>query len=177
MLNEGFIKAHNKVIPYIKNSIVFSKNIRKGSNYHKHVLNYESINQTIRRKMDDYDHILIIDDDKTFIKVNHKIFSNITGCNNVNFKMSGTTALEFLADMHQVDQFPDLITLDWRMALGNGEDFLKAYEQKYKASYPQTKILIITEASQEVTDRTQSLTFVAGVLAKPLQLAQLKQIL
>ncbi|EAY27294.1 response regulator [Microscilla marina] len=127
--------------------------------------------------MTDYHHILIIDDDKTFIKVNHKIFSTITGCNNVNFKMSGTTALEFLAEMDKAAQFPDLITLDWRMSLGNGADFLKAYEQKYYANHPNTKILIITEASQEVAPSHQSLDFVSGVLAKPLRANQLKEVL
>lgn len=127
--------------------------------------------------MADYQHILIIDDDKTFIKVNHKIFSSITGCTNVNFKMSGTTALEFLDDMHEQQQFPDLITLDWKMALGNGEDFLQAYAQKYQQNYPQTKILIITESSSEVQKQTKDFAFVKGVLAKPLQPVQLKQIL
>ena len=127
--------------------------------------------------MNNYHHILIIDDDKTFIKVNHKIFSTVTGCPNVNFKMSGTTALEYLKEMHQVNQFPDLITLDWRMALGNGEDFLKEYQQTYQSSYPETKILIITESSTEVKQQTKSLDFVLGVLAKPLQPVQLKEVL
>lgn len=127
--------------------------------------------------MTNYQHILIIDDDKTFIKINHKIFSTITGCSNVNFKMSGTTALEFLAEMEQNGQFPDLITLDWRMSLGNGEDFLNAYKKQYSENHPETKILIITEASQEVTQSLQSLDFVSGVLAKPIRSATLKEVL
>ena len=131
----------------------------------------------MERAMNDYQHILIIDDDKTFIKVNHKIFSNLTGCTNVNFKMSGTTALEFLKEMHAQNQFPDLITLDWKMELGNGMDFLEAYQEKYYAQYPQTNVLIITEASQEVKTQTNDFAFVKGVLAKPLQSTQLKDIL
>lgn len=127
--------------------------------------------------MTHYQHILIIDDDKTFIKVNHKIFSTITGCNNVNFKMSGTTALEFLAEMEQSGQFPDLITLDWRMSLGNGEDFLNVYKKKYSDKHPSTKILIITEASQEIDQTHQSLDFVSGILSKPIRSATLKQVL
>ena len=127
--------------------------------------------------MTHYQHILIIDDDKTFIKVNHKIFSTITGCNNINFKMSGTTALEFLAEMDQNGQFPDLITLDWRMSLGNGEDFLNAYKKKYSGKHPSTKILIITEASQEIDQKHQSLDFVSGILSKPIRSATLKQVL
>ncbi len=127
--------------------------------------------------MTHYQHILIIDDDKTFIKVNHKIFSTITGCNNINFKMSGTTALEFLAEMDQNGQFPDLITLDWRMSLGSGEDFLNVYKKKYSGKYPSTKILIITEASQEIDQAHQSLDFVSGILSKPIRSATLKQVL
>jgi CheY-like chemotaxis protein len=127
--------------------------------------------------MTHYQHILIIDDDKTFIKVNHKIFSTITGCNNVNFKMSGTTALEFLAEMEQNGQFPDLITLDWRMSLGSGEDFLNAYKKNYSGKHPSTKILIITEASQEIDQKHQSLDFVSGILSKPIRSATLKQVL
>ncbi len=127
--------------------------------------------------MNDYQHILIVDDDKTFIKVNHKIFSNLTGCTNVNFKMSGTTALEFLKEMHAQNQFPDLITLDWKMELGNGMDFLKAYQEKYHAHYPQTSVLIITEASNEIKTQIQEFAFVKGVLAKPLQAVELSNIL
>lgn len=74
-----------------------------------------------------YQHILVVDDDKTFIYLNYKLLSKITGCKKILLKMSGVTALQYLEECDQAEDFPDLTSMDWNMPLGNGNDFFPGY--------------------------------------------------
>lgn len=115
-----------------------------------------------------YQHILVVDDDKTFIYLNYKLISKITGCKKILLKMSGVTALQYLEECDLSADFPELISMDWNMPLGSGGDFMEEYAKKFHAKYPQTKVLIISGAVPE-TQIKQILQydFVLGFLPKP----------
>lgn len=115
-----------------------------------------------------YQHILVVDDDKTFIYLNYKLLSKITGCKKILLKMSGVTALQYLEECDQAEDFPDLISMDWNMPLGNGNDFLEEYSEKYFPKYPNTKVVIISGVTAEIqTEQIEKYDFVIGFLPKP----------
>ncbi|OJJ23060.1 hypothetical protein BKI52_01530 [marine bacterium AO1-C] len=115
-----------------------------------------------------YQHILVVDDDKTFIYLNYKLLSKITGCKKILLKMSGVTALQYLEECDQAQDFPDLISMDWNMPLGNGNDFLEEYSKKFYQKYPGTKVVIISGVTSEIqSEHIKKYEFVIGFLPKP----------
>lgn len=115
-----------------------------------------------------YQHILVVDDDKTFIYLNYKLISKITGCNKILLKMSGVTALQYLEECDLSGDFPELISIDWNMPLGNGNDFMEEYIKKFQPKYPKTKVLIISGAtSEQAMEQILQHDFVLGFLPKP----------
>lgn len=115
-----------------------------------------------------YQHILVVDDDKTFIYLNYKLISKITGCNKILLKMSGVTALQYLEECDISNDFPELISIDWNMPLGNGSDFMEEYIKKFYPKYPNTKVLIISGAtSEQHMEQILKHDFVLGFLPKP----------
>lgn len=82
--------------------------------------------------------------------------------------MSGVTALQYLEECDLSDDFPELISMDWNMPLGNGSDFLEEYAKKFHQKYPQTKVLIISGVTPEMQlDQIMKYGFVLGFLPKP----------
>lgn len=125
-----------------------------------------------------YQNILLIDDDRIFIVTYHKIFSSIIKYANIEFSMSVVTSLDKLHEMHKQGNFPELITLDWRLKLGGGEFFLEKFEQLYAKIYPDTKVVVISEMSGEIEARkTSKYSFVRANLPKPLTIKDLVQVL
>ncbi|EAY28110.1 response regulator [Microscilla marina] len=115
-----------------------------------------------------YQHILVVDDDKTFIYLNYKLISKITGCNKILLKMSGITALQYLEECDLSNDFPELISIDWNMPLGNGNDFIQEYTKRFHPKHPQTKVLVISGAtSEKQMSKVLQLDFVIGFLPKP----------
>ncbi|HAS39256.1 MAG TPA: hypothetical protein DCS93_02200 [Microscillaceae bacterium] len=115
-----------------------------------------------------YQHILVVDDDKTFIYLNYKLLSKITGCKKILLKMSGVTALQYLKECDQAQDFPELISMDWNMPLGNGNDFLEEYSKEFYKKYPETKVVIISGVTSEIqSEQIKNYDFVMGFLPKP----------
>jgi len=116
----------------------------------------------------EYQHILVVDDDKTFIYLNYKLLSKITGCKKILLKMSGVTALQYLEECDQAQDFPELISMDWNMPLGNGNDFLEEYSKKFYKKYPGTKVVIISGVTSEIqSEQIKNYEFIIGFLSKP----------
>jgi len=125
-----------------------------------------------------YQNIFLIDDDRLFIVKYHKIFTNLVQYANIDFSMSAATALVKLEDMQVKGKFPELITLDWNLRMGGGDLFLEKFEQQFTHSHPNTKILVISGMAHEIISKRQAnYPFVIGVLAKPVSMKELTQIL
>lgn len=125
-----------------------------------------------------YKNILLIDNDRMFIVNYHKIFSSIIKYANIEFSMSVTTALDKLHDMHKRGDFPELITLDWRLKLGGGAHFLEKFDQLYSTLYPQTRVLIMSEMVQENgVSQALDYPFVTATLPKPVTMRDLSSAL
>ncbi len=123
-----------------------------------------------------YQNIFLIDDDRLFIVKYHKIFTNLLQRINVDFSMSVATALVKLEDLHARDKFPELITLDWNLRLGNGALFLEKFKQQFANLYPNTRVLVISSMAQEIASEQQAnYPFVMDVLPKPVSMKELAQ--
>lgn len=128
--------------------------------------------------MKSYEHIVIIDDDKTFVFVTFKMIQNITNCKNIQIKMSGQTTLQYLQECDRSSNFPDLITLDMGLPLGDGAEILKHYQTNYAQKYPSTKIIIISGKNQnDIKKESTKYTFVTGSLEKPIEEAKFKALI
>lgn len=152
----------------------------RGLNTLKYVyyyINHQALNIMAKIK-NHYKNILLIDNDRMFIVNYHKIFSSIMKYANIEFSMSTTTALDKLHDMHKKGDFPELITLDWRLKLGGGAYFLEQFDQLYSTLYPETKVLIMSEMKQETeVNKALDYPFVKAVLPKPVTVRDLSSVL
>lgn len=79
-------------------------------------------------------------------------------------------ALEELEAMrHRSDGWPDVILVDIKMPLMTGFEFVEAYQKRFAADFPHTRIYI-SSASIQISDREQAekLPLVQAFLEKPI---------
>ncbi|MCS6821536.1 MAG: response regulator [Microscillaceae bacterium] len=123
-------------------------------------------------------HIVVIDDDKTFVFITYTLIKKITDSRKIELKMSGHTAMQYLDECDKASTFPDIITLDLSMPLGDGTDFLEQYKNKFQKRYPNTKIIVISALPvQESSKKIEAYDFITGVLTKPTDEKELARLL
>ncbi|WPP48862.1 response regulator [Catalinimonas niigatensis] len=123
--------------------------------------------------------VLIIDDDEISQMVLSYQVEDILHAETIIVKENGEQALRFLEEaIDQQSELPQLIFLDLNMPQLSGYDFIKLYEEKYATHLPDTHLVILTSSIRKKDEEmTKQYPSVAGFYRKPLEEAQIKEIL
>jgi CheY-like chemotaxis protein len=121
--------------------------------------------------------IAVIDNDKIYQTITHKLLSKISQNIEVMVFMDGVYAFEFFSESSP-ESWPDLILLDIEMPIMDGWEFLESLFplfQKYQVIIP----IYMVSSSIALTDKRKALDFtqVLGYLEKPLTLEDLNNVL
>ena len=118
--------------------------------------------------------ILLVDDDKSFIYLNRKMFKYNNVVCEIDECRNGQDALNYLSD---TETLPDIILMDINMPVMDGFEFLKKYEQ-IQGQKEQPKVFILSSSNtQEEKEKGLRYKFVKGYFEKPLTDAHIGEML
>lgn len=122
--------------------------------------------------------ILLVDDDYTTNFLNTKLLKHLDPAVEVRTALNGQEALELLHAHCQplTPGCPALLFLDVNMPVMDGFAFLEAYQHLPEVRQHVTVVMLTTSVNPRDLERLQVLP-IAGVLAKPLTLAKVAQVL
>lgn len=92
--------------------------------------------------------VLCIDDDPITLMICSIIMQKTNFCKQMDEAANGADGLQYFEDILSTPGAiaPELILLDINMPVLNGWDFLNQYTEKYKANFPDCKIIILTSS-------------------------------
>jgi CheY-like chemotaxis protein len=115
-------------------------------------------------------HLLVIDDDPLTEVLLEGISLNLHLINRYVFEAGGRQALQYLHFCEKTFDFPELIILDLKMPEMDGFEFLTKYEEIFFKKFPETKIVISTNAVIGYTDSMkQNFNCISLYMNKPIK--------
>jgi CheY-like chemotaxis protein len=121
--------------------------------------------------------VLLIDDNDIDNALNEKLIRASNFAEHVIIRQTAKDALLFLKNDAISHQIPDIIILDITMPMGNGFEFLEAYEKLPDAILNQSKIVMLTSSLDERDHkRANENKLVKIVLNKPLSFETLEEL-
>ena len=122
--------------------------------------------------------VLLIDDNEIDNVLNERLIKANMFAKNVFICQTNKDALDFLMnEAIKNDSIPDIIFLDIRMPMGDGFDFLKAYQKLPIGTRNKTKIIMLTSSLEEEDINKALLNpLVNHILNKPLSFESLNEL-
>ncbi|HEX2970423.1 MAG TPA: response regulator [Bacteroidales bacterium] len=109
---------------------------------------------------------LLVDDESTHNFLNTTLL-NLIGETDVEARISGLEALQFLEECNANNTFPDIIFLDLNLAGMNGFEFLEHFEKKFNQK--KSSVIVLTNSILE-SDKEEAFKYksVLDFWSKPL---------
>ena len=119
--------------------------------------------------------ILLIDDNPIDLLVNDKVLRNINPHLEVERKLSGVEAIDYLSKLSSQDQAPAYILLDIKMPIMNGFEFLEEFEALSPSITEGVKVIMVS-SSIDPSDRqkAEASRWVYDFWEKPLNVSKIK---
>lgn len=125
--------------------------------------------------MKPFEKVLLIDDDEIVNSINSVIIKHAKFALKIDSTNSVPSALEYLSEASNQDEYPEVIFLDLNMPDQNGWDFIEEYAKL--GTHNSTKIIMLTSSiSMKDQERASSLEQVTAFISKPLSPELLKDI-
>jgi len=118
--------------------------------------------------------ILLVDDDKSFLYLNRKMFKYNNVVCQIDECRNGQEALHYLSS---TETLPDIILMDINMPVMDGLEFLKKYEQRPGHQDPPKVFILSSSNTEEEKSKALRYKFVKGYFEKPLNDAHIAEIL
>lgn len=121
--------------------------------------------------------VFILDDDELHNELN-RIVMNTVGIQEIDIRISGKDAIQYLEDCKHDNSFPALMFIDLNMPGMNGLSFIKLFEEKYLQYSNHTRIIMLTNSILD-SDKDEAMNHksVLYFLNKPLTAGKLTEIL
>ncbi len=121
--------------------------------------------------------ILCIDDDPIALMVLSICIKNAEVAKEIIKKTSAEDALQYLSEIKNIEEVPELIFLDLNMPVMDGWGFLSELKKQYPSFINKTKIIVLS-SSVDPFDKENSETdeWVSRFVAKPIRVEILKEI-
>ncbi len=102
--------------------------------------------------------VLLIDDSEVDLFISRTILNKISFAKEIHEEMNAERAMDFLKNIDQLSQVPDIIFLDLNMAVMNGFEFLAEFSKLNEFVRSKCKIIVVT-SSTNAMDRHRALMF------------------
>ena len=124
--------------------------------------------------------VLLVDDEEIDLFINEKVISSTNFSKKIHKAPSGRLGIEFLKNVKDKSELPEIIFLDLNMPLMNGFDFLAAFEKLPSDITSHCRIVILSSSNSD-QDRSKALkhSTVMKYMCKPINnylLGELKKI-
>lgn len=123
--------------------------------------------------------ILMIDDDKLFLKLTEMSLKDSPSLENIDSFDDVEEARAYLESCKaNTKPFPDAIFVDMNMPIMNGIDFAKLFAEEYSQICPRTKLVMLTcSISRKEKAKAMAIPAVSDFIEKPLTEEKLRQLL
>lgn len=116
-----------------------------------------------------YNNILLIDDNEIDNFINERIISTSSFAKNIVVKKSAPEALDYLKQINDTSQLPEIIFLDLNMPVMDGFGFLNEFAGLKDEVKKHSKVIVLSSSiSPDDIDRASTNPFVYKYLNKPL---------
>jgi len=116
-----------------------------------------------------YNNILLIDDNEIDNFINERIISTSSFAKNIVVKKSAPEALDYLKQINDKSQLPEIIFLDLNMPVMDGFSFLNEFARLKDEVKKHSKVIVLSSSiSPDDIDRASTNPFVYKYLNKPL---------
>ena len=116
-----------------------------------------------------YNNILLIDDNEIDNFINERIISTSSFAKNIVVKKSAPEALDYLKQINDKSQLPEIIFLDLNMPVMDGFGFLNEFAGLNDEVKKHSKVIVLSSSiSPDDIDRASTNPYVYKYLNKPL---------
>lgn len=123
-----------------------------------------------------FNSVMIIDDDETDLWITERLLLNEANVKKLHKEKNPLRALDFIKEIKNKKDLPEIIILDMKMPGFDGFAFLKEFAKFPKRITSACSVLLLSAYFQlepELIDQTKNYPFVSKHLKKPLDAQQL----
>ncbi len=122
-------------------------------------------------------HLLLVDDDPTTNFFNRHLIIKTGCCETIHEAKNGQEALDVLARLKELDEFPEIILLDINMPIMDGFEFLDRYIKLEKRLESVVVCMLTTSLADEDLLRAQKYNVLKDYIDKPLRESKIHELL
>lgn len=120
-------------------------------------------------KMNDFDWVLLVDDDKINNYINERLIKKLNLASQINVAFNGEEALEALEQLITTESKSNgFIFLDINMPVMDGFEFLEVFKEKYQSINGKVTIVMLTTSTNSKDLEKVKSAGIAGYINKPL---------